>query len=83
MNHTEFKITLSCILLPVAAACFYFGLKDFTMLEIVDMAEEKCENVPDTDAAKAYCMLGYVNSYCDKNWKNEYCHEYQMKNLKK
>jgi len=83
MGHTEFKVALCFILLPIAAGCFYFGLKDFTMQEIVGMAEDKCENVPNNDSSRAYCMVNYVESYCDRNWKNEYCHEYQMKNLKK
>ena len=83
MGHTEFKVALCFILLPIATGCFYFGLKDFTMQEIVGMAEDKCENVPNNDSSRAYCMVNYVNSYCDRNWKNEYCHEYQMKNLKK
>jgi len=83
MEHTQFKITLCFILLPVAALCFYFGLKDPTMKEIVEMAENKCEGMPDSDSARAYCMVNYVDSYCTDNWKNKSCHEYQMKNLKK
>lgn len=83
MEHTEFKVALCFILLPIAATCFYFGLKDFTMQEIVEFAQDKCENVPDTDSGRAHCMVNYVDSYCAENWKNKYCHEYQMRNLKK
>ena len=83
MEQTQFKKTLCVILLPVAALCFYFGLKDLTMREIVEMAETKCENVPNNDSGRSYCMVDYVNSYCEDNWKNKNCHEYQMKHLKK
>lgn len=83
MGHNEFKVAICCILLPIAAICFYFGFRDFTMQEIVEMANDRCENVPNNDSGRAYCMVNYVDSYCSDNWKNKSCHEYQMKNLKK
>ena len=81
MAHTKFKIFLSLILLPIAALCFYFGLRDCTMEEIVDMANDKCENVPRNDFTRTYCMVSFVDSYCNDNWKNKYCHEYQMNKI--
>lgn len=83
MGHTEFKVAVTFLLLPIAAGCFYFGLKDFTMTEIVDMAQDKCDNVPSNGFTRTHCMVDYVDSYCSKNWKNEDCHEYQMKFLNK
>jgi hypothetical protein len=83
MQQKQFKITVSLLLLPIATLCFYFGLKDPTMKEIVDMANDKCEDLPNTDSARSYCMVNYVDSYCTNNWKNKDCHEFQMRHLNK
>ena len=83
MEQTQFKIAVSVILLPIISLCFYFGLKELTMLEIVQLASDKCEDIPSTDSAKVYCFINYIDSYCDTNWKNKACHEYQMKTLKR
>ena len=83
MKHTEFKNTVAIIITPIIVSCFYFGLKEPTLEEIVEMADNKCENIPNTDSARAYCLVNYVESYCNDHWKNKFCHEYQMGKLKK
>lgn len=82
MNHIKFKLFISFILLPAIISCFYFGLKDPTMKEIVEMARDKCADIPATDSARVHCMINYLDTYCNENWKNKACHEYQAKNCK-
>ena len=62
------------VLLLFLPACAQYHSMD----QIVKRAKQECSSVPDEDAQKQYCIFAWVQDYCEKNWKLDDCHKFQM-----